>query len=748
MVTEPHLYSSEDKEMIAAAYQQLKTTIASKMDEKDERDLDVAIKMATDSHAKQRRKSGEPYILHPIAVAQICAEEIELGPTAVIAALLHDTVEDTYITLEDIETQFSPKMAAIVNGLTKLDKAYDFESHQAENFKKVLSTLLDDVRIALIKMADRLHNMRTLGSMPPHKQLKIASETQFVYAPLAHRLGLNALKTEFEDLCMKIRQPELYQDITAKIKNTEGDRQNYVEEFIKPIKKELDEAGLKYRIMGRTKSIFSISKKLKAQQIPFENIYDLFAIRIILDIPPKAEKSTCWLIYSTVTDIYQPIPERLKDWVTTPKANGYESLHTTVVGLDGRFVEVQIRSERMDAIAERGFAAHWKYKKVDTTISKSKPSTSDVFDRWLDSIKDMIDSKEESNALEFLSEVKANLFKREVYVYTPNGDMRILPNGATALDFAFDIHSQVGYNCTAIKVNNKLVPMGYVLQHGDQVSVTTNKSQKPSEGWLKMVITSKAKNKIRNAMKEERKKKGVFGKEALERRFKNLKIDFEDNVEILTKYFGYKSRIDLYYALAMEEISIPDIAKHFVVEDGLLVEKVKETPNVIPNADTDNTAKKISKATRTKGQLVINGEDSHDLAYEFAPCCNPVQGDLIFAYMSGNGLKIHRSSCPNSTQLMASFGDRIMKAEWASKTDSNFVADLVIVGVDSGVGVIQLLSNKISSMGLNMRAFHIDGNQGYFEAKISLFVKNTNQLNLVIKELKEMEGIQSVGREE
>ncbi len=733
---------AEEKLLIQRAYRSLLQCIKSKMDEEDKKNIRGAYELAVKAHSKQRRKSGEPYILHPIAVAQICAEEIGLGPTAIVSALLHDVVEDTEVTLEDIEIQFGNKIAKIVDGLTKLDKSFDAESPQAENFKKVLSTLVEDVRVVLIKMADRLHNMRTLGAMPRHKQLKIASETEFIYAPLAHRLGLYAFKTEFQDLSMKIREPDTYHDIAKKLQETKASRNKYIQQFIEPIKKELgdpDTLGFPFEVYGRPKSIFSISNKIKKKQVAFEEIYDLFAVRIVVKVPPKKEKPACWVVYSTVTDIYKPIPERLKDWITTPKSNGYESLHTTVIGPHGRFVEVQIRSQRMDEIAERGFAAHWKYKGIS-----AQP---DVFDRWLGGVRDLLDDKD-SDALEFLSDFKTNyLFKEEVYVFTPNGDMRILPKGATALDFAFDIHTQVGYHATAIKINNKLVPMGYKLQNGDQVHVTTNKSQKPSEAWLKWVITGKARSKIRSSMKEERRKQGGFGKEALERKLRNMKVDFEDGVDVLVKYFKYKSRVDLYYDISVEVLDVSDLSKHFNVEAGKLVEIIEEKSIVAePQSDTPNRPRK-AKPVSPKS-IIINGQIQDQFKYELATCCNPVQGDDIFAYMSSKGCKIHRSSCPNSTHLLAKYGYRIMKAEWAKTFEgTSFVADLIITGIDSGRGVIQTLSDKISnSLGLDIRAFQIEGNEGYFEGRIKLMVANKDQLNIAIKSLLDMENIQSVTR--
>ncbi len=732
----------KDKRLITRAYRNLLRSIKTKTDKKDKVNIRAAYELAVEAHKTQRRKTGEPYVLHPIEVARICTAEIGLGATAVICALLHDVVEDTSVSLNNIKEQFGERVALIVNGLTKLDfkseDSADVESPQAENFKKVLSTLTVDVRVVLIKMADRLHNMRTLGAMPPHKQVKIAAETSFIYSPLAHRLGLYKMKTEFEDLSMKITNRDVYADISQKLQATKKERNRYIKEFIEPLEKELKENMIPYRTTGRPKSVYSIWNKLKTKKIPFEEIYDLFAVRIIVDVPPSKEKSICWQVYSIITDVYLPIPERLKDWVTVPKANGYESLHTTVVGPKGRFVEVQIRSERMDDIAERGFAAHWKYKKA----SKSP----NVYDAWLNNVREILDNSS-MDAIDFLNDFKTNLFNEEVYVYTPKGDMRVLPKGGTALDFAFSIHSDVGYHATAIKVNNKLVPMGHVLKNGDQVHITTNKSQKPSESWLKMVATGKARNKIRSAMKEERKKEGQIGRETLERKFKNIKADFvESNIEIFAKFLKYKSHVDLYFDISKEKLNPTELLKNFTVEGGKLKlivikeDKLPEKPVL--------TTKPVDLTIPRSG-LHINGEPADNLDYSFATCCHPVPGDAVFAYLSTNGLKIHRSNCPNATNLAAKYGYRILRADWESVSATNFAATLVITGVDTGIGVIEAITNQISSgLGLNIRSFQIASNEGIYECQISLQVKNTAQLGLVVKSLKNISGVDMVTRME
>lgn len=727
--------TAEEYEHINVTFYSLLSDMEGSLKDDDEENIVKAYKLALDAHKHQRRKSGEPYIYHPIAVARIAYEEVGLGPTAIICALLHDVVEDTPVTIEEIYDLFGKKVGLIVDGLTKLDGTYNVESPQAENFKKVLSTLVEDVRVVLIKMADRLHNLRTIGSMPVHKQLKIAAETSYIYAPLAHRLGQYKIKTEFQDICMKIQEPDMYNEITSKLQESKDTRQEYIKRFIEPIQKGLEEAGVPNRILGRSKAISSIANKIRKKNIPFEQIYDLFAIRIIVDVPIANEKSICWQVYSIITDSYKPIPERLKDWVTSPKGNGYESLHTTVIGPDGRFVEVQIRSERMDEIAERGFAAHWKYKGVKNEHS--------VYDTWLNNVRDILDTQH-ADALEFLNDFKTNLFNEEVYAFTPQGDMRILPKGATALDFAFDIHTDIGYHAVAIKVNNKLVPMGQILQNGDQVHVNINKNQKPNEEWLKMVVTGKARSKIRSAMKEEKRKKGEYGKEALMRKLKNLKVPFEESVEFLTKYYKCDSHADLYYAFATDEIKMTDFKKFEVVQGKLAERKVELGESV----KTNPQVKRPRKSKVVTSNILVNGEPIEQFKYELASCCRPVQGDNIFGYLTSNQvLKIHRISCNNSTDLLANYGYRVLKAEWTQSSGKNYVVDLKVRGVDSGVGVIQKLTQEISvKLGVNIRSFTMSGEEGIFEGIIGIVVANKDQLNLVVKSIEKLDSISSVTR--
>ncbi|HQU95973.1 MAG: bifunctional (p)ppGpp synthetase/guanosine-3',5'-bis(diphosphate) 3'-pyrophosphohydrolase [Saprospiraceae bacterium] len=738
MGTTPQPNDPEEVLLIQRSYRNLLKSIKSNLTKEDKEMIRQAYEIAVQAHSKQRRKSGEPYILHPIEVARICAEEIGLGPTAVVAALLHDVVEDTDVSLDDIKKQFGDKICRLVDGLTKLDSSYNSENPQAENFKKVLSTLNSDVRVVLIKMADRLHNMRTLGSMKREKQLKIASETSYIYAPLAHRLGLYKLKTEFMDLCLKILEPSFYQEIARKLQETKRSRNHYINEFIKGMNEQLDELNVPYKIIGRPKSISSIADKLKTKGVPFEEIYDLFAVRIIIDVEPKKEKSACWQVYSVITDVYTPVPERLKDWVTMPKSNGYESLHTTVIGPGGRFVEVQIRSERMDEIAEKGFAAHWKYKGV-------KQSTQNVFDTWLDSVRMLLEDKDK-DALEFISEFKTSLYGEGIYVYTPKGDMVTLPKGATALDFAFNIHSDVGYHTISIKINNKLVPMSYVLENGDQIQVNTNKNQKPNENWLKMVITSKARTRIKQALKEANKIQADYGKEELFRKLSNSKLDFEENIDFLVKHFGFKNRFELFLAISLDQIKI-DLKKFKI--DGSKLSEFKEVQKVKTEEVSDelgNTYYTINP-TKNKSLLLINGESADKFSFQFASCCHPLPGDDIFAFVTtANTLKIHRTSCPNSEHLLASYGYRVLKADWTNVATTAFVEELIIIGSDNGPGIIQSITENINKFGLNIKSFKIDGNEGIFEGTVKLEMQNLDQMNALIRTLKNLPYVSNVRR--
>lgn len=738
-------YSTDDRRRIARAYRVLLKSIRSEYDANDLKQIREATRMATSAHIAQRRKvDGAPYILHPLEVARICAAEIGLGPTAIIGAILHDTVEDTSITLKDIRAKFGETMEMIVNGLTKLEKAFAGESYQAENFRKILLTITKDVRVVLIKLADRLHNLRTITGMPHDSQMKIAAETSFVYTPLAHRLGLYGIKTEYEDICMKIMEPEAYKDIARRLSETKDTRKRYIDGFIEPLANKLNGLPYKYEIYGRSKSIFSIYNKIKSKGMTFDQIYDLFAVRVVLDVEPSQEKLSCWSVYSVITDVYTPIPSRLKDWVNTPKSNGYESLHTTVIGPDGRFVEVQIRTTRMNEIAERGFAAHWKYKGINNTDS--------TFDLWLKRLRESLEDPER-NALEYVNNVRSTmLFEEEVYVFTPKSDMRLLPKGATALDFAFDIHSDVGYHCLGVKVNNNQVPLSYVLRNGDIISVTTSPKQKPTEAWLRMVITGKAKARIKQAVNEEKRRIGELGKETLLRKLKNLNVDADNTTfEFLAKFFDVISPMELFYAIAQENIDLQKMKsldvdeRHFVLPKTESTAKTDASPKQNQTNETPTTSFKRPSGDRLL--LVINGEDASQFNYALATCCNPLPGDSVFGYNSINGMRIHRTNCPNATNLLANYGYRLVKVEWRDAINQSFEAHLHITGID-GMGIVQRITNAISNeLHVNMTSISINGRDGYFEGNITVTVNNSTQLERIIETLKKQDGIVKVIRD-
>jgi guanosine-3',5'-bis(diphosphate) 3'-pyrophosphohydrolase len=693
-----------------------------------------AFEVALEAHKEMRRKSGEPYIYHPLAVARIVAEEIGLGTTSIVCALLHDVVEDTDLSLEDISGMFGERVAKIIDGLTKITGISEQgTSMQAENFRKMLLTLSDDVRVILIKLADRLHNMRTLDAMKRDKQLKIASETLFLYAPLAHRLGLNIIKTELEDLGLKYTEPETFDTLEQKLKESEPERKRYINKFIIPIKEILDEQGLKFKIYGRPKSIYSIHNKIKHKGVPFEEIYDIFAIRIIIDSEGDDEKSDCWRVYSIVTDFYHPSPDRLRDWISTPKSNGYESLHTTVMGPEGKWVEVQIRTSRMDELAEKGYAAHWKYKEV-------AQERENQLDEWLKRIREMLESSDE-NALEFIDDFKLNLFADEIYVFTPKGEMRSLPSGATALDFAFDIHTKVGENCIGAKVNHRLVPLSYKLKSGDQVEVITSTKQAPKEDWLGFVVTAKAKSKIKAALKEEKKKIADEGREMIERKFSHLKLDFTiQNINAVVSFFQLPSSQELFYRIAIGTISLKHL-KNFTEDKGKLKHKAKAKK---PNA---RSLEKIVKEVRGDSDMLVIGENLRKIDYKLSPCCNPIPGDDVFGFITINeGIKIHRVNCPNAIQLMSNYAYRIVKARWTNQEQISFLAGIKVKGIDE-LGIVNNITGIISSeLNVNMRSISFDTNDGVFEGTIMVFVHDTNHLTNLMGKLKKVNGVITVTR--
>jgi guanosine-3',5'-bis(diphosphate) 3'-pyrophosphohydrolase len=726
----PVIDADKEKQLILKEYRNLLRSLKESITTSEQKQLRLAFEMSLEAHKDMRRKSGEPYIIHPLQVAQIVVKEMGLNATAAICALLHDVVEDTELTLDDIKREFGGKVAKIIDGLTKVSGVFDLTSSiQAENFKKLLLTLADDVRVILIKIADRLHNMRTMDSMPRKKQLKIASETLFLYAPLAHRLGFYAIKSELEDLGMKYTETETYKDIARKLSDTKRERSRYINDFCRPIKERLEKEGMKVNIYGRPKSIHSIWNKMRTKFVTFEEVYDLFAIRIIIDTPADKEKADCWKVYSIVTELYTPNPDRLRDWISMPKANGYESLHTTVMGHKGRWVEVQIRSQRMDEIAEKGFAAHWKYK--EGTADKT-------LDTWLREIRELLRNPD-YNALEFLDDFKSNLFSKEIYVFTPKGDLKILPQDSTALDFAFEIHTDVGYHCIGAKVNHKLVPLSHRLANGDQVEVITSKKQKPNEDWLNFLMTSRARSKVKYALKEERRQLAMLGKEMLEKRLKAMKVPLDDkNLNELQQYFHQPTSLELFFRIHSKDIDLKDL-KNFSIKGGrILAPKVvneKVNGAVNPNLITANA------------DLLIFDEQSDKIAYSLAKCCNPIVGDDVFGFITINeGIKIHRTNCTNATEMLSKYGYRAVKTRWTKQQEIAFLTGLKITGVDD-VGLVNKVTNIISGeMRINMQSMTIGAKEGIFEGTFMVYVKNTDELEELIRRIKALKEITSVSR--
>ncbi|WP_339925895.1 bifunctional (p)ppGpp synthetase/guanosine-3',5'-bis(diphosphate) 3'-pyrophosphohydrolase [uncultured Cyclobacterium sp.] len=730
----------EERKEILKRYRKLLRLAKPLLKSGDAKLIKKAFNVASEAHKEMRRKSGEPYIYHPLEVALICVEEIGLGTTSIVAALLHDVVEDTDMELEDIEREFGAKVAQIIDGLTKIAGVFDYgSSQQAENFRKMLLTLSDDVRVILIKLADRLNNMRTLDSMPRHKQLKIGSETKYLYAPLAHRLGLYSIKSELEDLHLKFMDNEAYEYISKRISDTRVSRNKFIKTFITPIEKELQEQGFKFVIKGRPKSVYSIYNKMKTQNIPFEEVFDLFAIRIIIDTSYENEKAACWQVYSIVTDFYRPNPNRLRDWISTPRANGYESLHTTAMSQTGQWVEVQIRTQRMDDIAERGYAAHWKYKEKENAPEKAAGS----LDEWITQVRTLLENNDGS-AIEFMDDFRGNLFHDEVFVFTPKGDLKVLPFGATALDFAFEIHTEVGGKCIGAKVNQKLVSIGHKLKNGDQVEILTSNKQRPNEDWLKSVVTSRAKAKIKDALKDEKRGFMMDGKEIVQRKLKQMKLDFSSEVvEQLRAFFETKTTSEFYYKVGKGIIDATSI-KSF--KDFKQQKKTKKGPQV-SCTDEKSFTKEIKNLKGPEHDQLLIGEDMDVVDYVLAKCCNPIPGDVVFGFVTVNeGIKIHRTACPNALELMSNHGNRVIKARWTSQQQIAFLAGLKIIGTDR-VGLISDLTKVISNeLKVNMRSITVDSDRGIFEGSIKLYVDSTNHLEKLIDNLSKVPGVLKVSR--
>lgn len=734
MMTEAAI-EQENKE-IAQQYKKLLRISYQTLSEDDKKLIRKAFDVAVDAHKDQRRKSGEAYIFHPIAVAKIVASEIGLDATCIAAALLHDTVEDTRYTLEDIEQQFGKTVAKIVDGLTKIShlKKDKDASLQAENFRKMLLTLNDDIRVIIIKIADRLHNMQTMDAMRPDKQEKIASETLYIYAPLAHRIGLYNIKTELEDLGLKYTEPEVYNDILTKLRESKEEQDLYINEFTRVIKDSLDLENIDYDIKGRPKSIYSIRRKMKNQNVSFDEVYDKFAVRIIYKTEPSNEKFLAWKIYSIVTDHFRPNPTRLRDWISSPKSTGYEALHITVMGPKGRWVEVQIRSERMNEIAEKGYAAHYKYK---------QGNKEDGLEEWVNKLQEALENSEVS-AVDFVEQFKLNLYSKEIFVFTPQGDLKSLPKGATSLDFAFSIHTEVGLHTRGARVNGKLVPLSHELNSGDQVEVITSEKAKPNSNWLDYATTARARAKIKSSLKEEKKSIAEEGKAILTRKLRAQKIPFnEKTVNELVVFFKLKTSLDLFYRVGSGTIDNQKLKDFAASRSNALVSFFKNKisrPKPVENIDKE-------EITEQYDQLVF-GKDEDKLEYKLAVCCNPIPGDSVFGFVTvSEGIKVHKKDCPNAIQLQSNFAYRIIQAKWIDSTQEEFKATIRLAGIDN-LGLVNNVTKEISrNMNVNIRNITFDSVDGIFTGRITVVVNNNTILKRLMEHLKKINGIDKVTRE-
>jgi GTP diphosphokinase / guanosine-3',5'-bis(diphosphate) 3'-diphosphatase len=739
------IFDEEDKNRIQSEYDSLVNNLLRCNKPGDRELIDKAFKIANEAHWNMRRKSGEPYVIHPISVAKIVNQEIGLGAKSIAVALLHDVVEDTEYSLEDVKRDFDPKIALLIDGLTKISGTYNKEnssSLQAENFRKMLLTLSDDLRVILIKIADRLHNMRTLDSMPEHKKMKVAGETIFLYAPLAHRLGLYSIKSELEDLSFKFRQPQIYEEIAAKLKHSEKKYVSLINKFSLPIIDKLTQSGLKFDISGRPKSIFSIWKKMQAKNVPFEEVYDVLAVRIVFEpVAGVPEKTQCWNIYSIITDSYLPKPDRLRDWVSRPKPNGYEALHVTVMGPEGKWVEIQIRSKRMDEIAERGYAAHWKYKGDESQESE--------LDKWIKKIRLMLENPHE-DPVEFLDEFKMNLFSSEIMVFTPKGTLVSLPKGASALDFAYEIHTEVGNLAIGAKINYKLNPINAILMSGDQVEIITSEKAKPEKEWLAFVRTSKAKEAIKIALKNESKDSIQKGIEILDSKLKELKLTV--NAEILKNLLLVNevlTKDELYSGIGLGTINLDNLKKIVKKTPSKNVIKYWELKLIGSKKEKKDTEIPQEKIDNNVPFLLRENVENSEQSYEIAKCCNPIPGDEVIGYHSPEGsIIIHKPKCPVAIRIMSNEGNRIIAVKWAIHKLVSFLARISMVGIDR-IGLVNDITHIISSeLKVNMTHIDINVNEGIFEGTIDLYVHHTKDLNNLILKISNINGIESVKRVE
>ena len=732
-------WGSKDKELIDGAFGDLLNSIEYKTDKDDVDLIKRAFRLANDAHNGIRRKTGEPYITHPIEVAQIVATEIGLGPTSIATALMHDVVEDSDYTLDDISSMFGANIAKLIDGLTKISGVTTVDQNmQLENYRKMLLTISDDIRVILIKIADRMHNMRTMHGMPSHKQLTKASETLFIYAPLAHRLGLYRIKTELEDQSLKYTDPELYGDIKGRMDSLQKADMSYLNKFVATVERELDSAGLHFEIKKRTKSIYSIRRKMKNQGVSFEEVYDKYAIRIILDSRLEQEKADCWKAYSLVTENFSPNPLRLRDWISSPKSNGYESLHTTVMGPDGHWVEVQIRTARMDDVAENGFAAHWKYKE-DSSGSNS-------LDSWLVRIREFLEDPENDDE-DFIESFQMNLFASEIFVFTPKGEMLTLPKGATALDFAFDIHSEVGAHCLGTKVNGKLVPMSTPLKSGDQIEILTSIKQEPKDDWLAFVKTGKAKQRIKRSLKREKQIISGQGYTILERKLRVLKLKAtSSNIQKLVNYFGLKNPEELFYKVGLAVIDNKKL-RQYARETSGLVNYFKSRIVKSPYARTKLDQKNKSKSESNLNVELVFGNDEQQLDYTLSKCCNPLPGERVFGFITtAEGIKIHRHDCPNAVMLQSRFANRVMKATWITTENAKVTVNIEITGADR-VGLVNDVTKIISGdLNINIKAISFSVDDGLFTGQLTIEVADKVGLTDTINNIRALEGINSVNR--
>lgn len=726
---ENNAIAKEYKELLRISYQTLSAA--------DKKLIRKAFDLAVEAHNGQRRKSGEAYVFHPIAVAKIVSSEIGLDATSIAAALIHDVVEDNEnYTINDIEQMFGKVVAKIVYGLTKISKLSKSSdvSLQAENFKKMLLTLNDDVRVIIIKIADRLHNMQTMHAMKPDKQIKIASETLYIYAPLAHRIGLYNIKNELEDLGLKYTEPEVYNDISSKLIESKEEQDQYINEINETLSGKLNSEKLKYLIKGRPKSIYSIRNKMVKKGVSLDEVYDKFAVRIIYKSSLKNEKFLAWKIYSIVTDFFTPNPIRLRDWISSPRSTGYEALHITVVGPKNRWVEVQIRSERMDEIAEKGYAAHYKYKQVGDSDGS--------LDLWINKLQETLESNE-SNAIDFVEEFKLNLYSEEIFVFTPAGELKSLPKNATSLDFAFSIHTQVGLKTRGVKVNGKLVPLNYKLQSGDRVEILTSEKTKPTANWLDYATTARAKNKIKSSLNDEKKKLAEDGREILRRKLKQLKISLNDStINELITFFKLKTSLDLFYRVGINTIDNPMIKKYAASRSNILMSFLKNRIRRKPK-DIDLNKDEIT----LKYDMLVFGSDEERLEYKLSPCCNPIQGDTVFGFLTINeGIKVHKINCPNSLSLQSNYAYRIINAKWIDSTEQDFTVKINISGIDT-FGLANNITKVISdNMNVNMKKLNFETNSGVFSGSITMSVNSNNYAIKVMDKIKKLNGVEKVKR--